>query len=187
VIHSGSLGEWTGIDQIVTAAADWPADWALVVHTRYEAESSAYVDRLRQAADPRRVYFSLRPVPRQDYDALIDGADVGLAFYVSSGESAFTQTNVQTIGLSSGKLAYYLRAGLPVIVNRDASIAALVESSGCGVAVTDASAIGPALTALAAGYDDASDAACRFFEDHLDFSRAFASVIERVAALRGVA
>jgi glycosyltransferase involved in cell wall biosynthesis len=187
VIHSGSLGEWTGIDQIVTAAADWPADWALVVHTRYEAESSAYVDRLRQAADPRRVHFSLRPVPRQDYDALIDGADVGLAFYVASGESAFTQTNVQTIGLSSGKLAYYLRAGLPVIVNRDASIAALVESSGCGAAVTDASAIGPALTSLAAGYDDASDAACRFFEDHLDFSRAFASVIERVAALHGVA
>ena len=85
--------------------------------------------------------FSLKPVPRQDYDPLIDGADVGLAFYVSVPGSSFTGSNVQTIGLSSGKLAYYLRAGLPVIVNRAASIAEQVEASGCGPGVDDASNI----------------------------------------------
>jgi len=41
---------------------------------------------------------------------LIDGADIGLAFYVPVDGSSFTQSNVHTIGLSSGKLAYYLRA-----------------------------------------------------------------------------
>ena len=128
VVHSGSLGDWTGIEAIVDSAAGWPDPWVLVIHTRYDAESSAYVDGLRKRADPRRVWFSLRPVPRQDYDPLIDGAQVGLAFYVPTGGSSFTQSNVQTIGLSSGKLAYYLRAGLPVIVNRAASIADLVES-----------------------------------------------------------
>src|SRR5205814_2089522 len=110
VLHSGSLGDWTGIDAIVRVVDDWPDPWVLVVHTRYDAESSAYVEGLRQRADSRRVLFSLRPVPRQDYDALIDGAQVGLAFYVPTGDSSFTQRNVQTIGLSSGKLAYYLRA-----------------------------------------------------------------------------
>ena len=44
IIHSGSLGDWTGIEAIVDSAADWPQPWVLVIHTRYAAESSAYVD-----------------------------------------------------------------------------------------------------------------------------------------------
>jgi hypothetical protein len=130
------------------------------------------------------VRFSLRPVPRQDYDALIDGADVGLAFYVSSDASSFTQRNIQTIGFSSGKLAYYLRAGLPVIVNRDASTGAALDSAGCGVSVADATGVGPALERIAADYDAFSARALAFFDAQLDFRGAFAEVVRRVDALR---
>ena len=184
VIHSGSLGDWTGIEDIVDSAGDWPEPWVLVIHTRYEAESSGYVEALRRRADPRRVWFSLKPVRRQDYDALIDGADVGLAFYVPTGASSFTGTNVGTIGLSSGKLAYYLRAGLPVIVNRAASISAEVETAGAGVAVDHARALGAALRHVATEYDAMSARACAFFDDRLAFGRAFAEVLRRVDALR---
>jgi hypothetical protein len=85
VLHAGSLGDWTGIEDIVRGVPDWPAPWVLVIHTRYAAESSPYVERLRAQADPERVLFSLNPVDRQAYDTMIDGADVGLAFYVASG------------------------------------------------------------------------------------------------------
>jgi glycosyltransferase involved in cell wall biosynthesis len=183
VVHSGSLGEWTGIEAIVDSAHHWPEHWVLVIHTRYEAESSAYMDDLRKRADQRRVWFSLKPVARQEYDPLIDGADVGLAFYVPTSGSSFTQSNVQTIGFSSGKLAYYLRAGLPVIVNRAASIADTVQTSGCGVAVESAQGIGPALGRIAADYETFSDCARDFFSVHLDFRRAFGEVIRRVDAL----
>jgi hypothetical protein len=184
VVHSGSLGDWTGIDAIVDSVASWPADWVLVIHTRFDAESSAYVEALRARADPRRVYFSLKPVPRRDYDALIDGADVGLAFYVPQAGSAFTQRNVQAIGLSSGKLAYYLRAGLPVIVNRAASIAEVVDREDLGAAVDDAASIGLALQRIEAAYDRYGVSALSFFDQHLDFNRAFDEVVRRVAALQ---
>jgi glycosyltransferase involved in cell wall biosynthesis len=184
VVHSGSLGDWTGIEAIVDSAADWPPDWVLVIHTRFDAESSAYVEGLRARADPRRVYFSLKPVPRQDYDPLIDGADVGLAFYVPQAGSAFTQRNVQTIGLSSGKLAYYLRAGLPVIVNRASSIAEVVEREGLGVAVDAAAGISAALRQVAEAYEPYSARALCFFDEHLDFNHAFAEVVRRVDSPR---
>jgi hypothetical protein len=183
VIHAGSLGEWTGVEEIVDSARDWPPPWVLVVHTRYDAESSAYVDRLRSAGDQQRVYFSLKPVPRQDYDQLIDGADVGLAFYVPSNDSAFTQQNLLTLGLSSGKLAYYLRAGLPVIVNRDASIAKEVDAHGMGVAVHTAQDIAPALSHISQAYQHFSQCALQFFEQKLDFRRAFGEVVRRLDAL----
>ncbi|GAC1325551.1 MAG: hypothetical protein NVSMB2_24190 [Chloroflexota bacterium] len=187
VLHSGSLGDWTGIESILTCVSDWPRNWVLVVHTRYDAESSGYVDGLRAAADPQRVHFSLRPVPRQDYDALIDGADIGLAFYVPSATSSFTQRNVQTIGLSSGKLAYYLRSGLPVIVNRATSLGDALEVAGCGVAVKDAASIPQALMHIEPRWSAYSDAACAFFAEHLNIERAFAVVLDRMAALHGVA
>jgi glycosyltransferase involved in cell wall biosynthesis len=183
VLHSGSLGDWTGIEAILDSVPGWPAEWVLVIHTRYDAESSEYVDGLRARATPGRVFFSLRPVPREALDDLVDGADVGLAFYVPTAESAYTRTNIQTIGLSSGKLAYYLRAGLPVIVNAQASIAPQVEAGACGLAVSDADGIGAALERLARDYDACSRRACDFFEQHLDFGRAFEAVLERIEAL----
>jgi glycosyltransferase involved in cell wall biosynthesis len=183
VLHAGSLGDWTGIEDLVQAVPSWPEPWVLVVHTRYDAESSPYVERLRGQADSRRVFFSLKAVDRKAYDDLVDGADVGLAFYVPSTDSAFTQRNVQTIGLSSGKLAYYLRAGLPVIVNRAASIAPWLESSGCGLAVDDAHNVGFALARITESYDAYSAQARAFFDEHLDFARAFERVIDRIEAL----
>src|SRR5205807_4878107 len=101
VLHAGSLGDWTGIEPILASVSRWPEPWVLVVHTRYDAESSAYVDRLRAQATPGRVFFSLKPVSRTAYDELIDGADLGLAFYVPTGDSPYTRQNIQTIGLSS--------------------------------------------------------------------------------------
>lgn len=183
VLHSGSLGDWTGIQTIVESAADWPRPWVLIVHTRYDAESSSYVNQLRASADPRRVFFSLKPVARQEYDPLIDGADVGIAFYVPLAGSAFTQRNVQTIGLSSGKLAYYLRAGLPVIVNRASSIAGVVESQGLGRPVDDARHIGAALAMLSNEYAAHSAAALEFFNERLDFRRSVREVVQRMEAL----
>ena len=184
VIHAGSLGDWTGIEELVQSAPGWPEPWVLVVHTRYAAESSEYVERLRRMMDPRRVFLSLKPVPRQDYDALIDGADVGLAFYIPDPTSAFTQQNLLTLGLSSGKLAYYLRSGLPVIVNRAASIAKEVETHGIGVAVQNAGDVTAALACIEERYAHFSSNALSFFEQHLDFGRAFMEVVRRVDALQ---
>jgi glycosyltransferase involved in cell wall biosynthesis len=183
VLHAGSLGGWTGIEDLVGGVSEWPEPWVLVVHTRYDGETSPYVERLRQQADARRVHFSLKPVPRDEYDTLVDGAHVGLAFYVPSDESSFTQRNIQTIGLSSGKLAYYLRAGLPVVVNRASSIGSVIDAAGCGVAVQGAPQVGPALDRIQSRYDDFSHAACTFFDKHLDFRKSFEGVLERVDAL----
>src|SRR5207253_8573845 len=83
-------------------------------------------------------------------------------------------TGVQTCALP------ILRAGLPVIVNRAASIASDVESSGIGVAVDDASGIGAALEQVFAEYDAYSSRAVSFFAERLDFEIGRASCRERV-------
>lgn len=183
VLHAGSVGAWTGIDRLVDAAATWPEPWMLIVHTRYDAESSAYVDGLRGRAHAGRVRFSVKPVPRQEYETLVDGADAGLAFYVPTNESAYTQENIRSIGLSSGKFASYARAGVPVIANRDSTLGKLVEEAGVGVAVQSAEEVGNALRRIEREQDAMSGRALRFFDQRLDFARAFARVSESLDTL----
>ena len=101
----------------------WPAPWVLVIHTRYAAESSPYVERLRAQAASRARLFSLKPVDRpgvRRFDRRRRRRP-GLLRRVRR-LVVYADQYPDDRGLSSGKLAYYLRAGLPVIVNRAASI-----------------------------------------------------------------
>ena len=84
---------------------------------------------------------------------LVDGADIGIAFYVSTGDSTYTGQNVQSLGLSSGKIAYYLRAGIPVIVNQAGSISELLRREKCGIVVENGQEIGRAIAEIAQQYE----------------------------------
>jgi glycosyltransferase involved in cell wall biosynthesis len=183
VLHTGSLGQWTGIEEIVRSVRLWPESWILVIHSRANIESSELVKRLRELAVPGRVFLSLQPVGRQEYDMLVDGADIGIAFYVSTGESSYTGQNVQFLGLSSGKIADYLRAGLPVIVNQAGSISELLRRERCGIAVEKGQDIGMAIAEISQRYQEYSERACQVFENYLDFGRGFQEVLRRIDSL----
>jgi hypothetical protein len=71
-----------------------------------------------------------------------------------------------------------------VIVNRDASIAKEVENHGIGVAVQNAHEVSAALQCVQENYQRFSDSALMFFDEHLDFRRAFTEVLRRVDALQ---
>jgi hypothetical protein len=118
---------------------------------------------------------------------LVDGADVGLAFYVPSADSTLTGLNAQVIGLSSGKLAYYLRAGLPVVVNRLSSVGELVSGAGCGIAVESASEVGAALSDIAGQYAEFSERALDTFRSHIDPAQPLQELIGRLHALERAA
>lgn len=182
VLHAGSLDPWTGIEGLVRAAASWPEPWVFVVHSRM---SSHHLDLgLRRIAQNGKVYFSDTPVGDREFDELVDSADVGIAFYLTSPGSPGTQENIRTIGLSSGKIAYYLRSGLPVIVNTGISAAQFVEQHACGLSVDSPELTGQALTKIHRSYDDMSRHAHDTFSAHCDFAKAFAPFAARLSMPR---
>lgn len=183
VIHAGNIDAWTGIADIVASVTSWPEDWVLVVHTRSDAKQSREIEELRHRADSERIFFSVHPVPRAEYDDLIDSADIGIAFYVLMPGSASTQENIRSIGLSSGKVAYYLRSGLPIIINHTTSLRDLIKDGGCGVIVTGGQGIGQALEEIAHHYEEYRANAYRCFEAKMDFTASFEQVIESIERL----
>jgi len=187
VLHAGSVGQWTGIEQIVASVQSWPEHWVLVVHTPFDAGLSNDLQRLRELAVPGRVFLSPNPVSRQDYEMLVDGADIGVAFYVPTAGSTLTQENLRTIGLSSGKIAYYLHAGLPVILNKTPSISGLVEREGCGISVGRGQEIPGAIAQITHAYHEYTRQACAVFDRHFDPADGLREVIRRIDSLEGSA
>jgi glycosyltransferase involved in cell wall biosynthesis len=181
LLHAGSADSWTGIDQIVAGAAEMPPNWVLVVHTRFDPQAAdATAFRALQSSAGPRVHFSSDPVPRQRFPELIDGADAGIAFYRPTPGSVYTQTNIATIGLSSGKVSSYLRGGLPVIVNDASTLGDLVARERIGVAVASGREVGAAVAEIAGDYDGYSGRAVAFFDRELDLRRSITTLVRRL-------
>ena len=187
VLCTGYLRPWAMSLEIVEAARAWPAEYVLYVQSKVVPEGddeSPYSDAVIRAAESRNVIIGLDPVPADQFQELVDAADVGIAMYnpLSRGDGPVDR-NMELMGYSSGKLADYLHAGLPVIVNRLPGPRDLVEGHKCGICVDGAGELAGALDVIFRDYGRFSSNACRCFDEVLDLDRSFPSVLARLEEL----
>ena len=184
-LYSGALASWTRIEEIMSFVDRWPDKWVFVVHTRYNPDKVFSAEQLEIFRRTKKVYFSSTPIPSQQYDEIIDGADAGIAFYSPMHGVPFMGKNIETLGLSSGKTAYYLRSGVPVIVNRETDLGNFVEETACGISVETGEEIGAALDIIDQKSEVFRQNAFNTFETRLNFEAGFRKVIARIENLRG--
>ena len=183
VLAPGSVAPWAMSEQIVSSASDWPEGFVLVVHARFDIRDNAYARRVVTAADPKRVRFSTSPLPTDEYAALIDSADIGLALYQPQQRERYDQGNLRALGLSSGKLAAFLRAGVPAIVSRLRGAADLVEEYECGAVIDGAEGLPSALGMVRDRQDEFGANAVKAFDGRLSVDRHFQPVLAALAGL----
>lgn len=166
----GSLSQWTQADEIICSALNWPEDWVLIVHDRYGA-TSAFISKLadrEKISHSQRVYFSdFASEMVDDLGFVLAGTDVGLAFYKPKEGSPYTGKNLSFIGLASGKIASYLRYGIPVITNQIGQYADLAVAHNFGVVVKGTSEINNVLDSRF--WEEKGLNAETFFLKRLDF------------------
>jgi glycosyltransferase involved in cell wall biosynthesis len=181
VLYVGSLDSWNGIEEMIQSVSFWPEKWCLILHTFYDEKlfkGAEFIERMQKISQDKRIFFSLTPVPSDEYGSLIDGADIGIAFYYPNFITGKPNKNIETMGLSSGKVAYYLRAGLPVIVNNSTTLSRYIVDNKCGIAVSESSEIGVALRIIDDNYQDYSINAMKFFDEKWEFSKYFSKAID---------
>jgi glycosyltransferase involved in cell wall biosynthesis len=178
-LHFGGVGDHFDLLRLAQSAASWPPGWCLVIHTSSHASSDEYVHRLRATADSSRVYFSFEPVPSSEADQFVASADVGLATY-SVEELGYRAV---LMGLASGKIARYLRCGLPVIASELPSVRTFLQSYNCGVCVSDSEGIGKALGAIAENYSQLRENAFTCYEQLFEPERYCSAIESRARSL----
>ena len=187
VLCSGGLAPWAASLDLVKAASEWPERFFLVMQSVQSLQGNRlhFVERVRTAADPRRVRILTEPIPLSKYRDLVDAADIGLALYEprTVGPERAVMRNFELMGYSSGKLANYLQSGLPIVTSDLVGLRDLAVGLGCGRCVHSADQVLAALEEIMVDYNGFVARACRAFDERLELSRQFAPVVTRIAAL----
>jgi hypothetical protein len=126
------------------------------------------------------VIFSSEPLSAGEYGEMLASADIGLSLYKSVPGSRYTQKNVQTIGLSSGKFAFYMKYGLPVVSSRQPMYAQLVKEYRFGEDIGTVSELPSALSRVKLHSSHHRSEAVRLFSEKLDFRMHWPRLAERL-------
>jgi glycosyltransferase involved in cell wall biosynthesis len=174
-LHLGGIAPWFSCIEIAEAMAGIP-DWTLVFHGYPDR---AYLQRLKDAIRLHR--WSHVVVNEETFDDIgglddvLGSADAGIAWYndISAG--------FRTAGHSSGKIAAYMRFGLPVVAKRYRSTHEAIEETDCGLCVDFPSQIPEALARIGERYAGLSENARRTYERRYRFE-AYRSALEAFLA-----
>jgi glycosyltransferase involved in cell wall biosynthesis len=175
VLYAGFIGEWAMCEEMVAAAKSWPDKYVLVLHS-HGINNNAYINKLKKNAG-RNVFFSDVPISYDELSAFLASADVGVALYKDLG------ANFTLISSASGKLAHYLKSGLPVIVNSYPGISRIMDQYKCGLAIDDPNAIVDAINKICDNYEEMHQGAFNCYENEYRFSRHFEKILKKLEQL----
>lgn len=115
----GSIANWTMSKEIVESIVNWPEKWVLIVHSRYGDTTKVFAElNIDKTLLTNKLFVSNYSSDMvDDMGYILNGVSVGMAFYKPDFKGPFTGRNIEFIGLSSGKIATFLRYGVPVIMN----------------------------------------------------------------------
>lgn len=146
VLHAGTIASWSDCERLARSVENWPREWLLLFQCR-QRPNDPYGRRVLAMADQRRVWVHSEPLPAEDLGPVVSSADVGVALYSPCKGNAIVGKNVAVMGKASGKIATYLRHGLPVVATELPSLAYL-KSNNAGILVSSPSQIGAALATI---------------------------------------
>lgn len=194
IIHSGTVDRWTGIDKLLELVeSGWDSAFWLVIHSRSALpENNTYKVRIK-ALQSRGGHVSLRDTPFKEtrhYYRFLSAFDIGLALYFPNasdyadrnGHDIYVGTNIEEIGLSSGKFSTYMMLGIPTITTRNGIFPDLQRTFDFGATIPEVRNLFPAASTIMQNYDLKRRNAARLYDDVLRAEETFEGLMEYLAA-----
>lgn len=176
ILYAGGIADWALALEITRATSNWPEDWVLVLHGYGNPQ---YLSQVEAVATLGRALVSCEMVPYGQLDDLIASADVGIALYKNLGENFYHA--------ASGKVAHYLRCGVPVVAQDFPNLRNLLHGSGSGICVGEPEDVRSAVEAILQDWQEYSGNAHRCYVEELESSRHFNQVIDKIDGLGDIA
>jgi glycosyltransferase involved in cell wall biosynthesis len=165
VVISGSFSAFTRTETILDSVPSWSPEFSLTVNS-----NASYSDKIIARHCSERIRFNQGNLPESDYVKLLDSMDIGIVGYSPiHGKNPFLMTNIELMGLSSGKLAFYARSGLPMVLIGYPFPPDLFGKYSFCISIDDESQLAGALQELVENYSDFSRESRRLFDEVLNF------------------
>jgi len=178
ILHAGMIQPETLSLELAQVAAGWPDEWSLVLHERAKRDpAEPYLLEIQKKGN-HHVLLSLDPVSYDDLDFVISSGHIGLVMYDRN-----LGPNFSLVAGASGKLAQYVRCGLPVVCVGLDSVKETVHGYECGIVVEDLQHIEGAITTIFSQYDLYRANAVKCYLEVFEFGLHFRNVVLRIQDL----
>ena len=168
VLHAGVISDQVRSLELAASARMLPENYILVFHEREKRnKNDPYLEQIRHVAGDQ-LRLSLNPVPLDMLDRVFASARIGVVLY-----SQQHGDNFSSVSFASGKLSYFLRNGVPVVVSDSPGFRRIIEQYRCGVIVDDLADIADMIRIIDSDYEKYSRNAMKCFDDTFEFGRKF--------------
>lgn len=176
LLHAGTIADWAYCRELTKIASELDSQYLIFFQSRYDSRDDPYCHELIDLANPEKTHFSLKPFAYSQLNHVYRSADIGLAFY----NTEIIGKNCVELGLSSGKFAFFLYNGLPVIVNQETSLKDFVLKYKCGWIIKDFDELNYACNKILENYYFYSENACRCFNENFNVKHYQKIIIESI-------
>ncbi|HLP60868.1 MAG TPA: hypothetical protein VK186_18650, partial [Candidatus Deferrimicrobium sp.] len=157
-IHLGGMNDWFSCIEIAEVFAQMPG-WVLFFQGNHNKHYLKQFDQVISGEKAKNIIVSRAFYDQIDsLDPIMMSADLGIAWYNNISKN-FTNT-----GRSSGKIAAYMRFGLPTIAKKYPSMVEAIEEPGCGLCVDEYEEIKEAVNKIEKNIKFFSENALREYE-----------------------
>ncbi len=168
ILHAGGLSTGYMNNEIAASAATWPENYKLVFHfSEFLPDDFPELIKLKTLSN-HKALISPKPVAFDKLAEISSSAQIGIVFYNKD-----RGLNHSLIVGASGKLANYLRCGLPVIALNLPGFKELFDKYGCGVVVDSAEENAKAIETIMSDYKRYSENAARCYDEVYEFESHF--------------
>lgn len=119
VVYSGTLQNWSGINEITNLFPEkWNDEFWLVVHSHHKVNPEDDIGRKIRWLIGEGMPITLHDqafYEFEDYCEFLLSCRIGIASYVPNTLDIFAGKNLEAIGLSSGKFSTYMMLGIPTV------------------------------------------------------------------------
>ena len=184
ILQAGMIKEYTCAKALAQSFVSIDNGSALIFHAAVAGmtEETSYIKSLRQM-NVKNLFLSLNPVSYEEVDSIYASSTIGLAFY------NYQVDNFTKIAMASGKLAFYLKHGKPVLVSNLESLSQLIDKYQCGLVInnpSDSEEIKLALAQIIEAYDKYSKNARTCFEAEFSFEKNMEPILSFVESLQAL-
>jgi len=178
ILHAGSVCEGMRSFDLAMAAGHWPESYRLIFHSHTPVDLRGQYAQSLTAAGLGKVLISSQPVDYDQLDSLVASSSIGLVIYDNS-----LGPNFQLLAGASGKLAHYLRCGVPVVSVGNASIGRVLAKYDCGIGVESVDEVLPAMEQIRSDESGYRRRATDCYREEYEFGKHFEAVVSLLQEL----
>ena len=179
ILHAGWIHDGMCVDKIAHASKSWKPEFRLVLHEREKRSPQEDFIRHVSKLSGNKAFLSLNPVTFDRIDEVISSAHIGLIAY----DSKYGAGRVN-IRKSSGKLAQYLKCGVPVIALNLPGYEEMFTQYKCGLVFESFDQIEQCIDKIMAEYQSFSEEAFRCFSEEFDFNKFFSPLLNHLENIK---